>query len=237
MRTGTLVLLVVALLLVAVVALWGAPLRALLWQALAPALALRNALGSSEVAALRDSLARAEARAADRDLIAQDNMQLRTMLGRTELAGTRVLAAVLMRPPATPYDTLAIDVGTRHGVGVGSKVSMGGDVMLGEVAEVHESTATVRLYSSPGSEYRGLVVHGAHSTPVALLGQGAGSFVAQVPSGTAAGPGDTVVFEGLPGVAGVVSAVREREGESFMYIYTHLPASISDLRYVEVVLP
>ncbi len=223
---------------VGTVLLWRGALGGLFWQLASPVVALRDSFSVTKVAALTDELARAKAAAADRDILAAENTQLRQLLGRAPAGETRVLASVLQRPPGTPYDTLLVDVGARHGVVVGQQVSAGGSVMLGDVTTVNDSTSVITLYSAPGRELAAVLLHGATSVPLKLSGQGAGSFVAELPSGTQVAVGDSVVLTGVPGgMPGTVSAVVAKEGESFVKVYLHLPVNLFDLRYVEVALP
>ncbi len=225
----------VALIIVAVL-FWRNPLNNLFWQLVAPVVALRDSFSATKLATLEDELARAKAAAADRDALVAENAQLRALLGRTPAGETRVLASVLQRPPGTPYDTLLVDVGARHGVVVGQHVSAGGSVMLGDVTAVNDATSVVTLYSAPGRELAAILTHGATSIPISLSGQGAGSFVAELPSGTQVAVGDSVTLSDIPGaIPGTVSAVVAKEGESFVKVYLHLPVNLFDLRYVEII--
>ena len=212
-------------------ALWRAPLSAGLWQALAP---LSAALEGSRQAQLEAQLASTTAALADRDALYQENLALKAMLGR-DASPARVLAGVIERPPATPYDTLVIDAGSVEGVAAGDWVAAGGGAIVGSVREVAAHTAQVELLSSPGAQYQGLLAAGGASVPVELTGQGGGSLVAELPAGVEVGVGELVSIEGvIEGVEGVVSGVSHKTGDSFVTIYLQLPANPQTLRYVEV---
>ena len=233
----TLATVVLLVLVIAAVVLWRGGFAAALWQVLGPVVGLRNSLGATAAARAQDELARAQAQLADRDLLAAENTELKKLLGRDEPAGTRVLASVLARPPGTPYDTLVLDVGARHGVAVGDRVYAGGRVVMGEVTEVRDATSVVTLYSAPARELPALLLHAGRATPLTLAGQGAGSFVAQVPAGSAVAVGDTIILSGIAGeIPAAVSAVVAHAGESFVAVYAHLPVNLFELRYVEVAL-
>jgi cell shape-determining protein MreC len=172
---------------------------------------------------------------ADRDALYAENIDLKARLGRSE-SEERILAGVIMRPPATPYDTIVIDAGFEEGVARGDFVSAGGTTMVGSVSELYAHASRVTLISSPGEKYEGLLhLRSGETLAVAVEGQGGGSLFAQVPSGTQVHVGDSVV---LPGVAGgLIARVRQveaGESDSFSTIYLSLPVSVSSLYFVEV---
>ena len=217
------------------VILWREPLSGFLWRGLSPVLSLRDTLQSGEVARLRAQLAAAEALAADRGYLYQENLDLKVRLQRNAEQGV-LLAGVVARPPQTPYDTLIIDTGEREGVLVGNFVSAGGTLLVGAVSQVYPTTARVILFSAPGEMHNALLYLRDNKTvPLTLEGQGGGGFLSRVPVGTHASVGDAVL---LPGISGgffaTVSAIELTEGESFETLYFHLPVSPFSLRYVEV---
>ncbi len=221
-----------AALLVAAGAFFRQPATSLFWQAMAPVMSVRQALGAGEVSNLRAQLAQMQARLADRDLLYKEVLELRERLGRADAPQARLLAGVLLRPPWTPYDTLLVDAGEDLGVVQGAFVSAGGQGLVGRVSEVYATAARVELFSAPGVSYQA-TLNG--TLPVAVEGQGGGSLRAEVPAGTQVAVGDTVSFPGLMGgVVARVSATEARTGESFIIIYMALPANPADLRAVEI---
>lgn len=222
-------------LLVAAAVLMRGPASSLFWRIVAPAARVRESLSGSEVTRLRAELASTSAALADRDLLYKEVTDLRGRLGRADASQARVLAAVLQRPPWTPYDTLVIDAGADHGIAVGSLVSAGGQGLIGRVSEVYGTTARVELFSAPGTSYQALL---NGTLPIAVEGQGGGSLRAEVPAGTQVAAGDTVAFPGLMGgIVSLVSATEAKEGESFIVVYMRLPTNPQDLRFVEVLRP
>jgi cell shape-determining protein MreC len=223
--------------LVVGVGVWRQQVGNLFWLAAAPAAALRNSLDYTESARLRAELASTTAALADRDALYQENLLLKTQFGRDAKAHT-VLAAVLMRPPGTPYDTLIIDAGKQEGIVQGALVFVGGGASIGTVSDAYTSTSRVTLFSAPGSSYNAVVRLSAEtgkSIPVSLVGEGAGSMSAEVPSATPVSVGDTIV---LPGIAtafvGTVSHIEKPAGGSFEMLYLHLPVNLFSLQFVEV---
>lgn len=237
-RTGSrlwLAWVLAAVLLVGLVALFRQPASGLFWRIAAPVVRVRDSWGQGEAARLRAQLASSTAALADRDALYKENIDLKARLGRADAPPKRTLAAVLQRPPWTPYDTLLVDAGQMQGVEVGALVSAGGQGLVGRVSEVYAATSRVELFSAPGVSYQALL-NGA--VPVAVEGQGGGSLQALVPAGTQVAVGDAVSFPGLMGgIAARVSALEARPGESFIVIYMRLPANPADLRYVEVLAP
>jgi cell shape-determining protein MreC len=226
---GAWMLLLGLLVLMAAVYVLRGPLTGALYAAVHPLLGARFA-GSAQTLAT-------EGLVADRNALYQETLDLKARLGRTDVSPHRVLAGVVLRPPASPYDTLVIDAGSRHGVVVGDRVSAGGTTMLGTVQEVFDTTARVLLYSAPGAKYEGLLHPSAPAgaVPVSVEGQGGGSMRAQVPTGTTVAVGDEVL---LPGIAGGITARvahYDHDGsESYITLYFALPIDPQSLRYVEV---
>ncbi len=209
--------------LIGVASLWRAPLSDFFWSLMAPVMHARFG-GDAETFLI--SVA-----ATDRDSLYQENLELKSRLGRDARVG-RVLGAVLLRPPATPYDTLVIDAGETDGVASGDVVSAGGTIVIGTVSEVYAHAARVTLYSAPGQKYDALL---NGSIPIAVEGQGGGSLFARIPAGTKASVGDIAVLPGIAsGLSARVSHVERISGESFITLYFSLSVDIFSLRFVEV---
>ena len=226
-------LILAAAALCAVVLLARGPLSGLLWSLLSPVYAAREALFSSSAAQLRAELASTTAALADRDLLVKENSELRAQLGRS---GERreVMAGVIARPPSTPYDTLMLDAGERHGVVLGARVRAGA-VELGTIDAVWENTSRMVLYSSAGQTYEASVIESG--VPVSVEGQGGGSLRGQVPANTEVRVGDTVSLPGiLGGITAAVSAVELNSGESFKTLYLRVPLNPLHLRFVYISL-
>ena len=240
-----------------VVLVWRSFFTGLFWQVSAPLLGIGRVVFSpvtfvaanlsskaslaSENARLRGEIASTTALLADRTLLYQDNLDLKNRLGRNAKQNS-VLAGVLLAPPAAPYDTLLLDAGSAEGVAVGDLVSAGGATLIGAIREVHPHTASATLYSAPGQRYEALLLLGGSasttntkSIPVTLEGQGGASLSAEVPAGTPARVGDSVVERGVEGgFVGSVSFLDAKTSESFETLYVTLPANPLELRFVEI---
>lgn len=230
------------LLLLAAFTLARPALESAFLRTLAPVFALRNALGASEASLLRAQVAELESKAADRELLYKENIDLKARLGRpaplSKSAAGQVLAAVLLRPPAIPYDTLLIDAGKEQGIAEGNLVYAGGSLLIGRVSQTGVGEARVELFSAPGEKHDALLLSAAaplSGIPMPLVGQGGGSFIAEMPANTLAAAGDYAVFPGIENsLLARVSRVNRREDEPLLSIYLHLPINPFELRYVEV---
>lgn len=240
-------MLVFCTLLLVVGVLWRHTLANMLWRVAAPVMAhnpfsgvvgvLRtNASLAHENDLLRAQLASTSIALADRDVLYQENLELKARFGRDGFIRT-LLVSVISRPPAVPYDTLMVDAGVLQGVSDKALVYAGGTTVIGEVDAVYDNTARVVLFSAPGQSYQGMLMESiAHpAIPVVVEGQGGGTMSAEVPIGSDVAVGDAVL---LPGIAGgflaKVVAVTTKKGESFTTLYMRLPANVQELRFVEI---
>lgn len=215
---------------------WHRALESALWSLIAPLERMRASLGTSENALLRAELASTTARVADRDLLYKENVELKSRLGRS-VQGTVILAGILLRPPATPYDTYMVDAGEAEGVRAGDYVSAGGTTRIGTISEVYAHTSRAVLFSAPGQTYDALLhlASTTHIVPVSMQGQGSGSFMGQVPAGTPVKAGDSIIFPGVASaLAGSVSSVAFDPKQSFITLYARLPVDLLSLRFVEI---
>jgi cell shape-determining protein MreC len=223
--------------LCAVIIFWRNALANTLWQALAPVTALRNKVDQGSIEELRAQLASTSALVADRNALYTQNEVLKSMLNRIDNT-KRTLAGVVLRPPASPYDSLLIDAGAREGLVKGQLVFAGGTTAIGEVSEVYTTTSRVQLFSAPGRTYEAQITPTktpGKVVPVSLQGQGAGSFTGEVPAGSAISVGDSVVIPGLGNFfLGNVAHVEIPDGSSFETLYIQLSVNIFSLQYVEV---
>ncbi len=166
------------------------------------------------------------------ELLIQQNQDLLTLLGRaTTTRSIYTAAAVLVRPPATPYDEMIIDLGQDDGVSTSTNVYAPGQVLIGQVAEVWRHTARVSLFSSPGRSFNVLV--GPDRVPATAVGEGGGEYRAQVPHGTTLVPGDIVTEPALHDRAfGTVVSVNTNSANPFDDVLLAPPVNIDQLRFV-----
>ncbi len=116
-----------------------------------------------------------------------------------------ILAGVLAHPPVSPYDTLVLSAGSTAGVRKGMEVFGAGGVPLGVVETVLADFSRAVLFSAPGMSTYGWV--GKASSPVTLVGEGAGTMSALMPRSANIIVGDSVFVPG-PGMLPIGSVVR-----------------------------
>lgn len=160
-----------------------------------------------------------------------ENRELRK-LNEDSLSEDPLLAKVVTRPPFSPYDTLNVDKGFSDGLSENNKV-MFGDLYVGYLAELSESSAIVRLISSPHIE-----------TPVRIrgefdavaIGRGGGRITIELPKDSEVENGDVVVLQDSGNhIVGVISNIVFDEIDSFKTLYVSLPVSLSSISFVEIV--
>lgn len=189
-------------------------------------LELENAALTAEVANRQGDHVRVQ-------LLAEENAELKNILGRENPKEHMTVAAVVARPPQSPYDTLVIDGGTQAGFSVGDTVVADGSIALGTISAVSSDTAKADLYSMPGGTMT--VMLGPKNISTQASGRGGGNFIALVPRDAEVAKGDVVIFPGLSAkVLGEVSATIMRSSDTFKSVYFRIPVNISELRWVEV---
>lgn len=144
-----------------------------------------------------------------------------------------VTAAVLSRPPYSPYDTLVIDAGVQDGVAEGDIVTSVGGSVIGDVSNVFRDFSRVSLFSSPGTKTAVLI--GGKGVQVNATGAGGGEFQILLPREVSVSAGDAVVLPGqTPQVLGVVQSVQYQETDFMQLVSFQSPVNIFELRYVTV---
>ena len=163
----------------------------------------------------RDALAgEVEALRARERALTEQLSDLSRLIGERGDILTDIPAAVLMRPPVSPYDSYVIDAGTADGVAVGAYASGPGGVPLGTIESAEKHTARLVLFSASGRVTEGWA--GSERTPITLHGEGAGAFVAQVPQGTNLAQGDAVIVPGFGSApVGVVKTLESDPSSPF----------------------
>ncbi len=180
---------------------------------------------------LKEQLAASKLAVLDRNLLYEENLTLKESMGRSAQPNA-LLAAVLVRPPESPYDTLIIDAGEDKQVKVGDRVAASGAFLIGTVEAVYATTARIKLYSAPNTSYDAFL---RGSIPIRAEGIGGGSLKASVPHDAEAAAGDLVTLPGIePNLSFVVESIEAGRGDSAAEIYMHLAANPFSLRFAEV---
>ncbi len=169
---------------------------------------------------------------ADYDLVVKENENLKNELGR-QFSGTKTISSILSKPPRSPYDTLVIDVGSADNITPGSKVYIGGNIIVGLVTNITPHTSLVNLFSSGGQKQDATISRtGATFT---LTGNGGQNFKVEVPKDTDILWGDEFLYPGINHsiIASVYYIDTESQG-SFKTIYLRVPINVFASDYVFV---
>lgn len=144
-----------------------------------------------------------------------------------------IIAGVLARPPASPYDTLVLAAGSREGVREGMTAYGAGGVPLGIVFSVLPDFSRISLLSSPGVTFTGSV--GPKHLPLTLTGAGGGAFSASAPRAAEVAVGDTVFSPG-PGSLplGTVARIDSDPSSSSVSLKIMPHTNIFSISFVEL---
>ena len=185
-----------------------------------------NQILNSKILSMQATMISLEAKAKETDSLLE-------IFGRSSQSNIGLLAVVLARPPQSPYDTLVIDQGENNGVSVGDKVFAYGNIPIGFVGEVYNSTAKVVLYSQSKNITNTILI--GSNLPVDLIGRGGQNFEAILPRDVSVPVG---TFASLPSISSVpvavVSSVISDLRDPFQRILLTSPVNIRYLKYVEV---
>lgn len=120
-------------------------------------------------------------------------------------ADAGIIAGVVARPPESPYDSFILSAGAANGVTVGMEGFGKGGVPLGLITSVTADFSRLTLFSKSGIRENGWV--GKSRIPLTLVGEGGGTFSAEVPRSALVSPGD-VAFMAGPGAVPVGSVAK-----------------------------
>lgn len=150
---------------------------------------------------------------------------------RTNLPAASTLASVLARPPATPYDTLLVDAGRADGIQSGAAVWWPPGIYLGEVVDVRDQHAVVRLISSSRVRHTVRIDNRLTTT---VSGHGGGSMIASIPAESDITTNTTAVSDRYNAPIGRVVTARSSEaaGRRLLFIRPIIPASV--IEYVSI---
>lgn len=187
-----------------------------------------------------------------------ENDYLKSLLGKTPEESNMILAAVVERPPRTPFDSLVLDIGSDQDILEGDMVFSDGLYIIGIVSGVSNHTSTVTLFSSSGQKIDALinsiaegskdVVDTVTSTStkkkveakdslnsVVVEGRGGGNFYIKIPKNIKVKVGDPVVWPSTENkLIGAIEIIDSGEGEAYSQVYFKSPINMNSLRYVQI---
>ena len=184
-----------------------------------------------EISTLRSQMSAASGDRFTVETLAKENRELRSLLG--DGGQERILAGVIGRPGALPYDSLMIDRGTKNGIVNGAPVYLGENTVIGIVRNATAYTALVELITSDGFEATVYIIGPDIYTNA--VGVGGGQLRVGVPQGIVLREGDLVVLPSITsGVYGAVSLVQSEPSRPEQYGYVSPKTPIASIRLVSV---
>ncbi len=193
---------------------------------------LRNR--SELIASMDDMRQQLASRSGDRftsEMLAKENEELRHLLG--DQGDERILAGVIGRPNALPYDMLMIDQGARDGIVIGALVYIGDRTVIGFIQSTTDKTALVTLITTP--DFISTVYVLGPDIFTSAVGIGGGQLRVGIPQGITVKEGDLVILPSITsGVYGSVSYLETVPTEPEQYAYVSPTTPIGSLRLVSV---
>lgn len=169
----------------------------------------------------------------ERNILKEENKLLKELFGRT-IYEDAILATVLARPNVSPYDTLIIDGGKNSGIKEGNNVTVSGSIVIGEISNVYENTAIVRLFSSPNEKT--IVAVGQENIFTEAMGQGGGNFIIHIPRDADVSEGDIITMPDInTKIFGVVEKILEDPSDPFKTILFKNPINMAEVKWVQVI--
>lgn len=169
----------------------------------------------------------------DYQIIKDENIKLKELLGRTPSQSDFVLSSILSKPSNSPYDTIIIDIGENFNINEGDKVYANAIIPVGEIEKIYKNTALVVLYSSPGRKTIGTIEE-LNST-IELVGRGGGNFEMTVPVDLIVEKGRSILLPGIqPEIIATIGDVISAPNDPIKKFILYAPINVQDLKWVQV---
>ncbi|MCK4918630.1 MAG: rod shape-determining protein MreC [Candidatus Pacebacteria bacterium] len=168
------------------------------------------------------------------EILKEENIALKSILGRTEQTSKTILTNVILKPGLSVYNSLVLDVGSNYEIKIGNKVLAGDNIIIGEIEEVYPKTSKVKLYAFPNDRLE--VVVGFDKIPAMAEGKGDGIFKIKLPQGTNISEGDVITLpeEDLK-ILAIVEDIIINPEDPFETILAKSPVNFFKLRWVQII--
>ncbi|KKR45193.1 MAG: hypothetical protein A2W58_01930 [Candidatus Zambryskibacteria bacterium RIFCSPHIGHO2_02_38_10.5] len=181
---------------------------------------------------LIDEISALKLKEIDYDILLKENEDLKNQFGRVSQS-KRIIAAILSKPPRSPYDTLVIDAGERDAIGLGDKVYLSDTILIGIITSITPESSLVKLFST--SDYKQEAILFRTGTSFELVGRGGANLELLVPKDTDIIWGDIFMYPGLStSVIASVYYIDTNSQSSFKTIYLRIPGNVFSTRFVFV---
>lgn len=171
--------------------------------------------------------------------VEKENEELKSLLSQipSQKEKKYVLAAIISRPPQSPYDVLLVDAGLKNGVEKGMTVVAFNNILLGYVNEVFSQASKIKLVSFPGEETNVMIEPVSEEIKISAIsvGRGGGNMEIKIPSSIEIHSGDRIMTMGtFPLLMGIVEKVEINLSDPFQKIFFRLLFNLQELKYVMI---
>ncbi len=182
---------------------------------------------------LQSKLDEANARMANYDTLVADDASMKEILNRKDTKLNMTLANILSKPSQSEYDTLVVDAGSNQAVKVGDLVFALGNVPIGRVSNVYNSSAKIILFTNSGEKTQAIV--SSKNVFMELDGRGGGNFEMILPKDFVLQKGDQVVMPGINSyLLAITQSVISDPRDPFEKALLTSPVNIQELKFVEI---
>ena len=169
----------------------------------------------------------------DYQILNDENIKLKELLGRLQPKDNFILANILTKPNISPYDTIIVDIGSDTNIKEGDKVYVNGNIPIGEINKVYSTTSVVELYSNPGRITEGML--SLSNVSVELVGRGGGNFEMIIPNDLTSEKGTMIVLPNIKSeIIAIIEDVVSAPTDPVKKVILRSPVNIQDFKWVEI---
>jgi len=167
------------------------------------------------------------------NILLDENTKLKDILGRKNIKKQMILATILSKPNSSPYGTLVIDIGEKDGILLGQNVFARANILIGNISEVYENFAVVKLFSGSGEKTE--VVLSGSDIYLLAIGRGGGGFEILAPRDLLIEKDAEILMPSVDlNIIAVVKEIVSDQRDSFQKVLLSSPVNIQELKWVEV---
>jgi len=144
--------------------------------------------------------------------------------------GSVDVAKVILKPPFSSFDNLIIS-GDFDESEINKKVYYR-NIIIGEIVEVSDKTAVVKMYSASGYKTPAKLLGGSQFE---VIGRGSGQYEVLLPKDIDVLEGDPIIYpDNEVVIFGVVNKVFSTEDDLFNKVLFNVPVDFSEINYVRI---
>lgn len=167
------------------------------------------------------------------EYLEEENIRLKSILDKIPKSGDFVLSTIISKPNQSLYDTLVIDKGRDEEVSVGDLVFANGNIPIGKISEVFDTSSKVTLFST--SREKTDVVIGSTGLYMQAIGRGGGNFEIILPRDFVLEKGTKITIPSMDyALLGQVATIVSDPRDSYQKALVVSPINIQQLKFVQV---